>query len=91
MEHSRNVIGVATTICPVPSIAWYSASERMEMMMMGKLLTLSLLVFLTSADTRSSRHKASKLSERISRIEQLLAENLMRDSGSGRFPLCCGN
>lgn len=90
MEHSRNVIGVATTISPVPSIVWHSASERMEMMM-GKLLKLSLLDFLTSTDAGISRHKASKLSERISRIEQLLAENLMRDPGSGRFPLCRGD
>lgn len=32
-----------------------------------------------------SRPKASRLSERISRIEQLLAENLMRDSSPGKF------
>ncbi|KAJ5666490.1 transcriptional regulator family: Fungal Specific TF [Penicillium maclennaniae] len=36
----------------------------------------------TGDDDDGNRPKASKLSERISRIEQLLAENLMRDPGS---------
>lgn len=80
MLRFRSVIGAATIIFPAHSTEWCRGKEKMSMMKGESVPRACSSMCLT---LKIRRPKVSRLSERISRIEQLLAENLMSDQVSG--------